>query len=33
MLVDRLADRTLLLRVLIEDLLTASWPLNQEHAR
>ncbi len=30
-LVDRLAERTLLLRVLIEDLLTASWPLNQEH--
>jgi glutamate carboxypeptidase len=28
-LVDRLADRTLLLRVLIEDLL-ASWPPNQE---
>ena len=26
-LVDRLADRTLLLRALIEDLLTASWPL------
>jgi glutamate carboxypeptidase len=30
-LVDRLADRTLLLRALIEDLLTASWPPNQEH--
>ena len=29
-LVDRLADRTLLLRALIEDVLTASWPPNQE---
>jgi glutamate carboxypeptidase len=29
-LVDRLADRTVLLRALIEDLLRASWPPNQE---
>jgi glutamate carboxypeptidase len=29
-LVDRLADRTVLLRALIEHLLTTSWPPNQE---
>ena len=29
-LVDRLADRTLLLRALVEDLLAAPWPPNQE---
>lgn len=30
-LVDRLADRTVLLRALVEDLLTTPWPPNREH--